>query len=396
MILLNGPCTRIVACSLIHASALTALLCCIVPSDVAWGQDVTVVPADSAQEAQQLQQTYDECVRKAIRYLTETGVALDGSYHRDADPGVTALVTTGLLRQGLSPDDARVARSLEYLKGYVRDDGGIYRAGTFYANYETSLGLMCFVAANQGGRYDALIANAKRFLTQAQWDKGEQKTTADTEYGGAGYGKHKRPDLSNTQFMIDALMAAGDDANSEAIQRALVFVSRCQNLVSEHNALPVAAKNPDGGFYYSAAAGGVSEAGIDEQTGGLRSYGSMTYAGLKSLIYAGLTSEDPRVKAATAWIASHYDLNANPGMGDAGLYYYYHTFAKCLEALGEPVVTDPQGVTHNWRKDLIMALAARQRDDGAWVNSNERWMEANANLATGYALLALSYAKPSK
>ncbi len=371
--------------------AITALLSIATAAPIVWGQDT---PRPAITDTRPLHETYDQCVQRAIRYLTNEGVALDGSYHREADPGVTALVTTALLRQGVSADDATMARSLEYLSSYVHDDGGIYRAGTFYANYETSLGLMCFAAANKDGRYDRLIANAKRFLTRAQWDESEGKHLDDVEYGGAGYGKHKRPDLSNTQFMIDALIAAGDDANSEAIQRALIFVSRCQNLASQHNTTPMAAKNPDGGFYYTAAAGGVSEAGVDERTGGLRSYGSMTYAGLKSLIYAGLTSADPRVQAATAWIAQHYDLEANPGMGDAGLYYYYHTFAKCLNALGQPVFTDKLGTQHDWRQELIRALAARQRANGSWVNDNERWMEGDANLATGYALLALSYARP--
>jgi squalene-hopene/tetraprenyl-beta-curcumene cyclase len=115
---------------------------------------------------------------------------------------------------------------------------------------------------------------------------------------------------------------------------------------------------------------------------------------LKSLIYAGLTSEDPRVQAATGWIAQHYELDSNPGIGDAGLYYYYQTFAKCLATLGQPMFVDQQGVAHDWRKDLILALAARQRPDGAWSNANERWMESNPNLVTGYALLALSYARP--
>ena len=36
--------------------------------------------------------------------------------------------------------------------------------------------------------------------------------------------------------------------------------------------------------------------------GGLRSYASMTYAGLKSMIYAGLDRDDPRVKAALTYI----------------------------------------------------------------------------------------------
>ena len=67
--------------------------------------------------------------------------------------------------------------------------------------------------------------------------------------------------------------------------------------------------------------------------GGLRSYASMTYAGLKSMIFAGVGPEDPRVKAAVSWIRKHYDLQSNPGMGTAGLFYYYHTFGKAMTAL---------------------------------------------------------------
>ncbi len=190
----------------------------------------------------------------------------------------------------------------------------------------------------------------------------EGKDLSDPAYGGGGYGKHKRPDLSNTSFLIDALRAAGNDANSEAIQRALIFVSRCQNLESEHNTTPFSAKNPDGGFYYTAAAGGSSQAG-ETAEGGLRSYASMTYAGLKSMIYAGVGPDDPRVKAAVDWIRKNYDLKTNPGMGDSGLYYYYHVFAKALDAMGRDEFTDAAGRKHNWRSrtDSTSCGAATRR-----------------------------------
>ena len=102
------------------------------------------------------------------------------------------------------------------------------------------------------------------------------------------------------------------------------------------------AKNPDGGFYYTPAAGGESEAG-KTPNGGLRSYASMTYAGLKSMIYAGVGPDDPRVKAAVKWFQMHYGLDDNPGMGGAGLYYYYHTFAKALDAAGLKTIQGRQG-----------------------------------------------------
>ena len=195
--------------------------------------------------------------------------------------------------------------------------------------------------------------------------------------------------------VLEALKAAGNGPDDPAVKKALIFVSRCQNLETEHNTTPFSTKNPDGGFYYTIAAGGESMAGKTDE-GGLRSYGSMTYAGLKSMIYAGVGPDDPRVKAATAWIKKNYSLTENPGMQDAGLYYYYHTFSKALDAAKLDVFNSADGKPHNWRRELVEELSRRQRPDGSWSNENPRWMEGDANLATGYALLTLSYCRPAK
>ena len=103
------------------------------------------------------------------------------------------------------------------------------------------------------------IAQGKKFLRGLQWDDQEGHDLSSPYYGGAGYGKHTRPDLSNTQFLIEALRAVGTPADDPAIQKALIFVSRAQNLESEHNTLPFAPKVNDGGFYYTPAAGGQSQ-----------------------------------------------------------------------------------------------------------------------------------------
>ncbi|MGA2797797.1 MAG: prenyltransferase/squalene oxidase repeat-containing protein [Thermoguttaceae bacterium] len=337
---------------------------------------------------------YGQAVDRAIQYLLSKGQGPDGAFSAQAGPGVTAVVTAGILRHGRSADDPAVAKSLKYLEGFVRDDGGIYAKDTFYKNYETSLALMCFAEANRDGRYAKLIKNAEEFLKREQWDERVGQDKSSPSYGGAGYGRNKRPDLSNTSFFLDALKAAGDGPDDEAVKKALIFVSRCQNLESEHNTLPFATKNPDGGFYYTAAGGGVSQAG-NLPDGGLRSYGSMTYAGLKSMIYAGVGPDDPRVKAALKWLQSHYDVTSNPGMGSSGLYYYYHTFAKALDTLGKPEFIDEKGVKHDWRRDLLHELIRRQRPDGSWVNDDNRWMESDPNLVTGYTLLTLAYCKPA-
>ena len=279
------------------------------------------------------EKAYEQAVSRAIEFLRTKGQAEDGSFSSAAGPAVTALVTTGVLQNGRTAQDPVVAKALKYLQGFVQTDGGIYQPGSRHRNYETCVALMCFAAANKDGRFNAVVKNAEKFLTAGQWDESENVQPANITYGGAGYGQAERPDLSNTSFLLDALKSAGEGANDEAFKRALVFVSRCQNLESEHNTTEFPAKNPDGGFYYTPAAGGVSMAGKTDN-GGLRSYGSMTYAGLKSMIYCGVKPDDPRVKAAVTWAKKHYTLDENPGMADAGLYYYYNLFAKALSSHG--------------------------------------------------------------
>ena len=333
-----------------------------------------------------------------VSKLTSRGIAFlrkmqqeDGSFAPQLGPGITSLVTTSLLRNGVSEQDPVVAKALRYIEEFIQDDGGVYDSESQfnYNNYETCLAMMCFAEVKNKERYKDQIARAQKFVMDEQWNDPQS-----TSHGGAGYGKHKRPDLSNTSFFIEALKSSGIDENDPHMQRALAFVSRTQNLESEHNTLPFAGKVNDGGFYYTGAAGGSSQAGGTPEQG-LRSYGSMTYAGLKSMIYAGLKADDPRVKAASEWISRNYTLDQNPGMKLDGLFYYYHTFAKCLSALGNETLKDDKGVEHNWKAELIATLAEKQNDNGSWVNESDRWFEGQAELVTAYALMSLSYCKPA-
>jgi len=213
---------------------------------------------------------------------------------------------------------------------------------------------------------------------------------ANPKFGGLGYGGPGRPDLSNTAFFVEALKSMGAGGDDQAIQNALVFINRCQNLESEFNNTEYAAKINDGGFYYSPL---VNKDDDSDPNGGLRSYGSMSYSGLKSMAFAGLTKDDPRVKAVMKWISKNYSVEHQPGRGDVALYYYYITFAKGLSAAGVDEVTDDKGQKHNWRADLAAELAKRQNPDGSWVNSNPQFMEGDANLCTSFALIALGSCK---
>ena len=353
------------------------------------------IAADDTTPAAQVgpdQEALNKSVSQGIEFL-RASQADDGSWTTPMAPGISGLITTSLLRSGLPADDPTVAKALKNLESFVQPDGGIYFAQSNHRNYETSICVLAFHEANRDGRYDKVLAGADKFLRGLQWDEDEGLTKSDDSYGGAGYGSHERPDLSNTQFFIEALKANGAEADDEALQKALLFVSRCQNLESEYNTTEFAAKINDGGFYYTVAAGGTSQAGV-EPNGGLRWYGSMSYSGLKSMIYADVLNEDKRVKAAFEWIQKHYTVTENPGMKQQGMYYYVHTFAKTLHTLGQPYVEDDHGVKHDWRKDLAEHLMSVQKENGSWLNSAPRWMEGNPDLATAYALLALSYCQP--
>ncbi|MEN6450075.1 MAG: prenyltransferase/squalene oxidase repeat-containing protein, partial [Thermoguttaceae bacterium] len=275
---------------------------------------------------------YQTTVDRAIQFLG-TRQTTEGALSPQLGIGPTALYTLGLLRAGRSPSDPQAAKGLAYLEEAVQENGGIYKGGGRIPNYETCIALVCLKEANRNGKYDKTIKDAERFLRDGQVDERKVKDKSDVSYGGMGYGGRTRPDLSNTAYLLDALKACGAGADDPAVKKALEFASRCQNLESEHNTTKYAAKVNDGGFFYTPS---VSKQDPSRETpnGGLRSYGSMTYSGLKSMIYAGLKKDDPRVKAAIKWIGKNYDLKSNPGMGQAGLYYYYHTFAKALDAFG--------------------------------------------------------------
>jgi squalene-hopene/tetraprenyl-beta-curcumene cyclase len=340
---------------------------------------------------------FQQVVGRSIDYLRSRAAEEQGSLSSKGGTGITSLCVAAVLAHRPSAvNDPAIKESLAFLEKNVRPDGGIYSEGSTHRNYETCLAIAAFVKANKTGQYNETLKRAEDFVKGIQWDQGEGIETDDPSYGGAGYGSHKRPDLSNTAFMIDALHDLGRGADDEAIQKALIFVSRTQNLESPANDTVHAAKENDGGFYYTPAAGGESQAG-KTPSGGLRSYGSMTYAGLKSMLYAGVDKDDPRVKAAMDFIEKTYTLEQNPGMGAAGLYYYYHTFAKSLSAAEVDVLTDATGTEHNWRAELFNLLASKQADDGSFVNEeNPRWMEGDRALVTGYALLALAYCQPTE
>ena len=322
-----------------------------------------------------------------------------------ASVAVTALGAKAFLQAGpLLRFDPTLSRALRFVTGSLEGGGGFdgLAAGGI-GNYVASAVVMALATAEDPAFADRLQEGVA-WLKRQQWDQTEGVSAAHDWFGGAGYGRGGRPDLSNTQLLLDALQEAGVSPDDPAIQRALVFVTRTQNLPATNPAAWAQAGSGDGGFIYSPANGGESFASeaVGEGRHGermpegvarsLRSYGSMTYAGFKSLLYAGLTRDDPRVRAAFDWIRRHWTFDENPGLDQQGLYYYYHSMARALLASQQQVVETIDGVERPWRDELVAALLARQRPDGTWMNPADRWEEGQIDLVTIYSILALQEA----
>jgi squalene-hopene/tetraprenyl-beta-curcumene cyclase len=186
----------------------------------------------------------------------------------------------------------------------------------------------------------------------------------------------------------DKNLAEAKDLNWEA---AIHFLQNCQNLPA-YNKQKWASDDPinKGGFVYYP---GQSMAGVQTNSGtgrvALRSYGSISYAGMLSYIYANLKREDPRVLAVFDWLRRNYTLEENPGMGPQGLFFYIHTMTKALSAYKVADLELTGGKKVDWRHEVAMRLINLQQKDGTWQNENGRWWEKDPALVTAYAVLSL-------
>ena len=323
--------------------------------------------------------------------------------------GIKAFAQAGLLARG----DRTAARAMQFVAGRTALASGFEPDPSSGIGTYVASALLMALAAQQDDALAEPMSRVRAWIDQAQWTEANGRGADSDWFGGYGYGNRGRPDLSNTQLVLDALHEAGVSTSDPAVQRALAFVARTQNIPGNDAPWARAGSN-DGGFVYTPANGGESFASeaagegrkgenLPEGTRSLRSYGSMTYAGLKSMLFAGLTAEDPRVQAAWSWIRMHYGFAENPGLGLQGRYYYVHTAARALAAMNsvtvQPVAAHtatpgpaaPAGA-RNWRDDLVDALVPEQRPDGSWKNPVDRWMEGEPEMASIYALLALEEA----
>jgi squalene-hopene/tetraprenyl-beta-curcumene cyclase len=326
----------------------------------------------------------------------------EGNWDDPQLPAFTALALNAAVRDpnlDRSGDlPSHIQKGYTWLLAQQKEDGGIYNRGL--SVYNTATSVTSLMAAGKP-EFEPAVVKARKHLIANPWDIGQKKETDNPNDGGIGYGsKDDHTDLSNTNLAIEALALSrkviedgrhGDQPELDW-DAAVTFLSRCQNL-EETNDQTWASNDPKnkGGFIYTPGESKAGETKTPEGRTALRSYGSMSYAGLLSMIYAKVSADDPRVIAVKEWLGKNYTLAENPGMGAEGLYYYYHTMAKALAVSNMDTLKLADGKEVDWRRELAAKLLSEQRGDGSWANETGRWMESNPVLVTAFTLLALEH-----
>jgi squalene-hopene/tetraprenyl-beta-curcumene cyclase len=384
------------------ASALALALCTLIAPPagplVAAPATASVAPPVGAPNVS-LQHEVQHAIAQGVAWLEKHQDA-KGFWSTADTPAVTGLALVALQAVAApnpAPDSAVLQKGYAFVLSCAKPDGGIYGKKEL-VTYNTALSMLALLAA-QRAEYTPVILKARQYLVGLQTDLGEPGKVDDVFDGGVGYGsKYQHSDMSNTAQALEALyyskqlakdqnLAGAPDLNWEA---AIHFLQSCQNL-PEYNHQPWVAGDPQnkGGFVYYPGQSMAGETNLPSGRVALRSYGSISYAGLLSYIYADLRRDDPRVQAVLKWLQSNYTLDENPGMGPQGLFYYFHTMAKALNLYGLQMVELKDGRKVNWREALALRLIDLQQKDGSWANSNGRWWEKDPALVTSYAVISL-------
>jgi squalene-hopene/tetraprenyl-beta-curcumene cyclase len=326
-----------------------------------------------------------------------------GSWSQEELPAMTALALMSFQGDPSGFYKNKYADTIN--KGYafllknVKPDGSI-SVGDLYINYNTAVCATALVVANRP-EYEGIIKKARNYIIGSQHDEGEPGMGDSPYDGGIGYGRtDKNPDLSNTMLALEALYYTrylrnekGDDHETKDLnwKAAIQFITRTQHMPG-YNDQKWVSDDPynKGGFAYFPGNSKAGEMPLPDGRTTLRAYGSMSYAGLLSYIYADMDKNDPRVKAVYDWLTRNYTVEENPGFGATGLYYYYYTMTKALTAYGANSLTLKDGKVVNWRSDLAKRLLNLQKSEGYWINDKDsRWLENDPVLVTSYTLMAL-------
>jgi len=314
--------------------------------------------------AEQVREAIDDGVEYLRRQQRPDGTWSDWP---GKEGGMTALCTLALLNAGVPADDAQVQRALGWLGSRTLDD-----------TYSLSLQTMALCEAAPA-KYAPKIEGNVKWLEQAQITTGEFKGAWSYSQASPG----DRGDNSNSQFALLALHEA---------ERVGVPVAERTWLLAK--AYWQRAQNDDGSWGYQVRD---------------RGYGSMTCAGIASMVIASGKvfdrdaevnngrirccmhrdrDDNSAVERGLAWLGRNFQVDQNPGRPIWRLYYLY-----AMERVGRLTARRffhaGAARTYDWyREGAASLLRSRGALQDYWRGRAPA--EDDTRLATSFALLFLA------
>ena len=301
-------------------------------------------------------------IDRGIAYLRKTQGNRGGwEEYGGQSCGLSSLCTMALLNAGVSRDDPDIVRAMRYLRGFEPKE-----------TYSVALQTLVYCQLGAAGDLPRIRRNVE-WMIRSQKQVGTPDRIGSWDYGG-GRGSG---DPSNAQFALLALGAAQDrgiEIASEVFQRSYDYwINRQQS---------------EGGWAYGR---------------GRRTSGSMTCAGIASVIIAGNrlgtdasanqirccgggSQDEDAIEAGLGWLARNFTLQVNPGGDSMTKFYYLYALERVGRLSGRRFIGD-----HDWYREGAEYLISIQDEfQGFWSNVGS--MENN-NVATSFALLFLSKGK---
>ena len=310
-------------------------------------------------------------IYRAINFLIHNQEK-NGSWHNH--PGVTAFCLLALNKSksgGKTVDDEIMKKGLAYLRAQVKADGSLKNSKRQTDIYSTSVCLMTLSKLRQK-------EDAERIKQMNDYLIKSQSNLSAFHYSSSTY-----PDLSNTHWALEAIFISAQDPESQKMRqfwhRSAKFISSCQITDEKQSDL--------GGFTYYPQ--GKKPAKKNEETPETV-FGSLTMGALKTLLYAKVKADDPRMKNGLKWIEKNYSVDSNPGLKYGGYYYYLYMMSSLMLIWDKDFIT-VDNRKRNWRREILESLMAKQNSDGNWINKNKMWHEDNTSLCTAYAILSMEF-----
>jgi len=369
---------------------------------------VESVAAPQEDVAKKLTETYGGAADWMVSQQDETGAWKSGPADKAMpSPAVTGLVVAAL---GGAPASLKakykpaVDKAVAYLISKVNADGSVGEGptGTFIKTYATGCAMMGWASVERTDKVANAIRGAQAYMKQNQLKEG--KDMGGTGYGDESPGGRKGiANLSTTGFSSEGMHLSGLPQDDEYWKLVVKFVRKCQNnseinndpeFVAELKAKGLVVGN-DGSLYYAPDVNQQklpAKKVADKES--IAGYGSMTYDGIKTYLYAGLKKDSPEVKSAMDWVRKNYSVEVHPGWPFdqtqrqhlRGLYHYYMVMSRALDAYGENPFETFDGKKHNWANEIAEQFVKQVKESKMWKNENPAWFEGDPILTTSYVL----------